>query len=158
MNHLKRLIDHLAWADRLVLDALKRARDLDPAVVALYSHVLAAEHVWYVRLVGAEQRIPVWPSLSLEECERLAAETARQLGGYVASLAPADGSRAITYKNSAGAQFTSTVEDILLHVALHGAYHRGQITTALRSAGAIPNPTDFIAYLRGVPAARANVG
>jgi uncharacterized damage-inducible protein DinB len=38
-------------------------------------------------------------------------------------------------------------------VALHGAYHRGQIAAALRGAGAVPEPTDFIAFARGSAAA-----
>jgi uncharacterized damage-inducible protein DinB len=71
----------------------------------------------------------------------------------VGEVGPADLARPVTYKNSAGAQFTSLVEDILLHVCLHGAYHRGQITTALRTSGSIPNPTDYIAFIRGAPTA-----
>ena len=43
--------------------------------------------------------------------------------------------------------------DILLHVCLHGAYHRGQVAVSMRSGGAEPAPTDFIAMRRGVPAA-----
>jgi len=49
--------------------------------------------------------------------------------------------------------FRSRVEDILLHVVLHGCYHRGQVAIALREAGAEPSATDFIAFVRGVPAA-----
>jgi uncharacterized damage-inducible protein DinB len=45
------------------------------------------------------------------------------------------------------------VEDILLHTCLHGAYHRGQIARDLRQAGDPPEPTDYIAFIRGSPAA-----
>jgi uncharacterized damage-inducible protein DinB len=153
VNHLNRLIGHLVWADRLVLDALKRAKSVDPKTVNLYAHLLAAEHVWFTRLVNAAATVLVWPTLTVEECERLAAANAEQLSRYVDQLKPADLARGITYKNSAGAQFTSLVEDILLHVALHGAYHRGQITSALRAGGSIPNPTDYIAFIRGAATA-----
>ena len=153
MNYVKRLIAHMAWADRLVQDALKRTPSIDRKVIDLYAHLLAAEHVWYSRLVGVTPRFAVWPSLTIEECERLGAETAEQLAAYLSGLEPGDLERGVTYKNSAGAQFTSTIEDILLQLCLHGAYHRGQITSALRGAGAIPNPTDYIAIIRGAPAA-----
>jgi uncharacterized damage-inducible protein DinB len=143
----------MAWADRMMLDALRRAPAVDPAVVNLYAHLLAAEHVWLARLEGRAPTMIVWPTLSLEQCEQLSAENARDLGRYVEALTPGDDARPVKYKNSAGAEFTSTVEDILLQIALHGSYHRGQITTALRTAGAIPNPTDYIAFTRGVPAA-----
>jgi len=59
----------------------------------------------------------------------------------------------IAYRNSAGDAFQSTVEEILHHVFLHGAYHRGQVAMWLRSAGAEPAPTDYIAFARGAPAA-----
>ena len=36
---------------------------------------------------------------------------------------------------------------------LHGAYHRGQIALLLREGGAEPAPTDYIAFVRGAPAA-----
>jgi uncharacterized damage-inducible protein DinB len=71
----------------------------------------------------------------------------------VAGLTPDAAARRVTYRNSAGREFASPVEDILLHVALHGAYHRGQIAAALRGAGAVPEPTDFIAFARGSAAA-----
>jgi uncharacterized damage-inducible protein DinB len=38
-------------------------------------------------------------------------------------------------------------------VALHGAYHRGQIAQLLRQNGAQPAATDYIGFVRGVPAA-----
>jgi uncharacterized damage-inducible protein DinB len=42
---------------------------------------------------------------------------------------------------------------MLTHVAMHGSYHRGQIAAALRAGGDIPSPTDYIAFVRGAPAA-----
>jgi uncharacterized damage-inducible protein DinB len=59
----------------------------------------------------------------------------------------------VTYVNSAGREFDTVVGDILLHVALHGQYHRGKVTLMLRQAGLTPAPTDFIAFVRGAPAA-----
>ena len=61
--------------------------------------------------------------------------------------------REVAYSNSAGVAFHSTVEDILLQVAMHGSYHRGQIALLLRQEGAEPAATDFIGFARGVPAA-----
>jgi uncharacterized damage-inducible protein DinB len=143
----------MIWADRLVLAALKRAKAVDPRTVNLYAHLVAAEHVWLGRLENRPASVPVWPTLTVDQCEQLATETAAGLTRYVDGLSPADVAREVHYKNSAGAEFTSLVEDILLHVALHGSYHRGQITTDLRAAGSIPNPTDYIAFIRGAPAA-----
>jgi uncharacterized damage-inducible protein DinB len=59
----------------------------------------------------------------------------------------------ITYRTSAGDQFTTSLRDILIHVALHGTYHRGQIAAAVRAGGDTPASTDYIHFVRGAPAA-----
>ena len=153
MNHLRRLIAHLGWADAMVLESLRRASPLDAKAFEIYRHVLGTEDVWLARLKGEKPSLAVWPELSLDECEAAAKANLSGLVQYFAGLAPADLPREVTYVNSAGRQFTSSVEDILLHVCMHGAYHRGQVSLALRSSGAEPAPTDYIAFARGSPAA-----
>lgn len=153
MEHLARLIAHLAWADDRVLAALRSATAPDPSCLELLAHVLATEHVYLARLQGEVPHHPVWPSLSIEECAALVRANQQRLTTYVAGLTAADLTRGVTYRNSAGRQFTSSVEDMLFHVCLHGAYHRGQIAWALRRAGGVPMPTDYIAFVRGAPAA-----
>jgi uncharacterized damage-inducible protein DinB len=157
MQHLNRLIAHLAWADDRVLAALRSATTPDPTCLELFAHVLAAEHVWLARLRGDTPRHPVWPALSLEQCAALVQSNQRELQTFVTGLGPEDLGRPITYVNSAGRQFTSRVDDILLHVCLHGTYHRGQIAWELRRSGGVPMPTDYIAYVRGAPAATRDV-
>ncbi|MGH7591144.1 MAG: DinB family protein [Gemmatimonadales bacterium] len=153
MTHLSRLIAHLEWADGRTLKALRAASALDPATLELYAHILGAEATWLARLDSRAPAVAVWPSLTLDQCEALAAENARGFKAYLERPSAPDLTHGITYRNSAGDEFTSTVEDILLHVAMHGAYHRGQVARALRQAGAVPEPTDYIAFTRGAAAA-----
>lgn len=152
-SYLPRLIAHLAWADDRVLAALRSATNPDPSCRELFAHLLAAEHVWLARLKGETPTHAVWPDLSLEQCAALVQTNQRALASYVAALTPDRLLQGVTYVNSAGRQFTSSSEDILLHVALHGAYHRGQIAWALRRGGSVPIATDYIAFVRGAPAA-----
>jgi uncharacterized damage-inducible protein DinB len=152
-HHFTKLYEHLAWADARVLQSLRGAhavlkRDLD-----LYSHILGSEHVWLSRIKGTPPRVAVWPSLTLDEAERLAGENSAAFNKVVSELTEEGRETPITYRNSAGDQFTSTLEDILTHVSLHGAYHRGQIAASIRAAGDVPSPTDYIAFARGAPAA-----
>jgi len=153
MSPMDRLVAHLGWADALVLESLRRATPLDARAFEIYRHVLGAEDVWLARLKGEKPALAVWPELTLDACASAAKRNLEGLRAYVAALAPGDLTRGVTYVNSAGRQFTSSVEDILLHVFLHGAYHRGQVALALRSSGAEPAPTDYIAFARGAPAA-----
>ncbi len=53
----------------------------------------------------------------------------------------------LRYSNSQGEEFENTIEQILLHVANHGTYHRGQIAWIMRERDLEPIPTDFI-FLR----------
>jgi len=158
VHHLSKLVSHLAWADDRVLAALRSATTPDPACLELFAHVLAAEHVWLARLNGATPHHPVWPALTLEQCAGLVQANQRDLAAYVTTLTPARLAMGIDYTNSAGQAFTSSVEDILLHVCLHGCYHRGQIAWAQRHGGGVPMPTDYIAFVRGAPAATRDAG
>ena len=110
-------------------------------------HIIAAELLWLARMKGARSRLPVWPDLSLEECEARLPELSRSLAGTL--TAEAEGlARPVAYANSKGETWTSTVEEILTHVVIHSAYHRGQIASDLRSAGQEPAYTDYIHAVR----------
>ncbi|HEX2692998.1 MAG TPA: DinB family protein [Gemmatimonadaceae bacterium] len=152
-DHLTKVFQHLEWADGRVLESLRDAHTVLKKDLDLYSHILGSEHVWLCRIAGAQARVAIWPTLTLDECEKLAAENAAAYQKLASELTPESRARRITYRNSAGDQFTSTLEDILTHVSLHGAYHRGQIAASLRSSGDVPIPTDYIAFVRGAPAA-----
>jgi uncharacterized damage-inducible protein DinB len=152
-DHFTRLYEHLEWADTRVLASLRSAQNPRKRDLELYSHILGAEHVWLSRVNGTTPRVAVWPALSLDECESLGKENVSAFNALVSRLTPELLRKPITYRNSAGDQFTSTIEDILTHVAMHGAYHRGQVAASLRGGGDTPSPTDYIAFTRGAPTA-----
>lgn len=152
MNHLRLLVDHMAWADERVLVSLGQP-GVPQRALDLYAHVLGAEHVWLARLEQRPRTVAVWPVMSLNECAQLAAENTRAFRAYVERLTSGDLRRIVHYRNSAGDEFDNAVEDILVHVAMHGSYHRGQVSLLVRDAGAEPQPTDYIAFIRGRPAA-----
>ncbi len=146
---------HLSWADARALAGLRQAPGDEPRARELLAHVIGAEGVWLARVEGREPELPVWPALTLDEIE---AAAHRVHAGYRALLTrverdPAELTRMVHYRNSAGLEFDSSVGDILRHVALHGAYHRGQIALLARLSGFAPQPTDYIAWSRGAPAA-----
>ncbi len=152
-DHFRKLYQHLAWADERVLQSLRAAHSVLKRDLDLYAHILGSEHNWLSRIRGSAPKHAIWPTLTLEECERVGKENVSAFNGLLSSLTPELLQKPITYRNSAGDQFTSTLEDILTHVSLHGAYHRGQIAASIRAAGDAPNPTDYIAFARGAPAA-----
>ena len=150
---LHSLFAHVAWANARVLEALRISPGNDRQALDFFAHILAAEHVWLARVEGRSPKVAVWPALSLEECTALSHENAREYARLLERESDESLERDIAYTNSAGAAFTSRLIDILAHVALHSAYHRGQVALMIRRGDGTPAPTDFIAFVRGVPAA-----
>jgi uncharacterized damage-inducible protein DinB len=145
-EHLGRLFAYDDWANREVLTHLKKTGAPPARPVHLMAHIFAAERLWLERLQSQEQSLPVWPDFSLEQCERQAAELPRLWKDYLAQDAAL--ARPVVYQNSKGESWTSRPEDVLLHVVMHSAYHRGQIATDMRAAGCTPAYTDFIHAVR----------
>ena len=146
LDLVARLFAHLDWADGRALDALRTAPDAD--AVRRFAHVLGAEEVWLARLEGRAAAQPVWPELDLDGCAALAEGNRARWAAYLAALTPEILARELDYRMTNGTSSRSRVSDILLHVALHGQYHRGQIALLVRAAGGEPRGTDFITFAR----------
>ena len=152
-DYLRRQFAYDEWANREVLTAIRAAGGANPSSanhrsLQLMSHILAAERVWLERLKRQPQSVPVWPEPDLAQCEAEAAA----LGGlwleFLDLITAGDVSQSISYKNSKGEAWTSTIVDVLTHVVMHSAYHRGQIASHMRASGQTPAYTDFIHGVR----------
>jgi uncharacterized damage-inducible protein DinB len=137
-----------AWANREVLDSFRVAGNPPARSLKLMSHILATEYVWFARLNGEKPLLPVWPELSLEECRQYALELPKTWSAYLDRFRENELAEKITYQNSKGESWMNTVQDILMHVIMHSAYHRGQIASDMRAAGHTPAYTDFIHAMR----------
>ncbi len=147
IESLRRLVEHLAWANERVLEAVARTDDAQG--LHLLSHLLASEVVWFARIeTGQSEHLKIWPSLSAAQCAELSRENVRAYRKIVGGLTPEALEREIVYRNSKGTEYRTALADILLHVALHGTYHRGQIALRTRDAGHSPVNTDYITFVR----------
>lgn len=153
IDQLRRMFAHMRWADERALEALRGAPRAPEKALTVYAHVLGAENVWMARLRQQPESVAVWPKLDLDQCAALAAENADAYDAFLSELSENDLERLVAYRNSKGEPFETRIDDILIHVALHGSYHRGQVAMMVRESGAEPLPTDYIAFVRGVPAA-----
>jgi uncharacterized damage-inducible protein DinB len=152
MNELLlRLIAHMRWADRLVADALESDGPADGDAVRLFGHIASVEQLWYSRILGQPAAHVVWPHLSPSESRSVAAAHADLFEQLVRDADAALLARPIAYRNSAGHAYESPVSEIVIHTAMHGEHHRGQIARRLRAAGREPPYTDYIQYSRRDP-------
>ena len=147
LTRIRRLLEHDGWANTEALAAL-RAGPAPEKARAWMAHIIGAERVWLARIREEPAAMPVWPDLDLDRC---AAELPELQGDWMRLLESLDDDglrEGVGYRNSKGEFWTSTVADILTHVALHASYHRGQIAAAIREAGGTPAYTDYVHAVR----------
>jgi uncharacterized damage-inducible protein DinB len=132
-----------------VISAISATSEVGSDALKLLAHLLLAEKIWLLRLKGIDTtEMNVFSELTLSSCEELAEENHIGYTEFISSLSEEVLDRVVTYKNLSGKEFRTPLKEILLHVALHGTYHRGQIASALRGAGHTPVNTDFITFVR----------
>lgn len=158
MTDWKRLFAYDDWANRQTVASLRAAASagatggVPEKARKRLSHLLGAGWLWLSRLESAASpppaEWPVWPDLPLEDAALGIEELARTWDAFVSSLDEAGLARTITYTNSKGEAWSSRVSEVLMHVVLHGGYHRGQIASDLREAGFEPAYTDYIEAAR----------
>ena len=142
IRQLGRLLRYDAWANSATLEALRKAK---PPARSLrwMAHIVGAECLWLARLRREPAPLAVWPEIGLDACGQRLTELSRRWPEYLDAHRNSIDER-VSYTNSQGEAWTNTVEQILTHVTIHSAYHRGQIASDLRAAGIKPAYTDYI--------------
>ena len=141
MTSLKQLFDYDDWANREEVRHLRSVASPPPRAIKILAHIIGTEWLWLGRL-RREKPAVVWPDLTLDQI-------ARQIGRLHDEWPREfDRTDVVEYVNSKGERWTSGAQDILMHVVIHGAYHRGQIATLVRQSGESPAYTDYIHCVR----------
>jgi len=116
------------------------------SVQSTLAHLYGADWVWLERWNGrSPASLP-----AAQEAADFAALRSKWEGVleahrvFVESLPPARLNEPLSYVNFAGKNLTYPLGEVLVHVANHGTYHRGQIATLLRQLGKTPVSTDYL--------------
>ena len=148
-GYLLNLLKYNFSENRKIFQEIIKQKSVSEKALKYFCHLLAAEKIWMKRLeVKAWAGIEVWPVLSPVEVEMLINENETDFTKYVLELKPEALKSSIPYKNVKGVEYNNSVEDILMHVVIHSAYHRAQFATVIREDGLEPVNTDYIAYKR----------
>ena len=149
MRTICRMMDHLYWANKELLAGLRELPNESGEIGRLFRHILIAEQVWVTRLEGeSSAHLTLWEESDLASLEQLVRDNELRYQRYIGGLTEMDLDRMLNYASQSGAKFSSSIRDILIHVALHGQYHRGQINNALRRQGGNPVSLDHILFAR----------
>jgi len=116
-----------------------------PSVRDTLVHIASATKAWHDRfhgnspprlLTGADV-----PGID-EAIERLLAAD-EALRGFVLATAAQDRGKILAYRNLKGETKKVPYWAVFRHAVNHASYHRGQISTMIRSMGKDPRPTDL---------------
>ena len=142
-GQLERLLRYDVWANGETLESI-RPPPAPSKSLTWMAHIVGSECLWLARLRNETSPLAVWPDLTVDQCAERLAELGEAWERYVRELSSPELEASVTYTNSKGERWSSTVEEILTHVTIHSAYHRGQIASDVRASGGIPAYTDYI--------------
>lgn len=149
------LIEVKRWADRGLYDLVGRnlerltGEDVSLALRIL-DHIHAVDRIFQHHLEGSPHAFRAPRSEQIPEFRTLA-DSAREVGdwyaSYVGGLAASDFEQAVDFVFTSGKQARMRRGEIILHVCLHGTYHRGNAGALLQMRGIMPSRdsiTDFL--------------
>ena len=164
-HHLLKLMRYSAWANALLCrslstldeDLLARPRPGRPAgVLGVLGHIYVVAQIWKGHLTDQAHG---FTSRNLETTPPLADLRDKQSTldrwyiEFAADLSPSRSCVPIDFRFVDGGAGRMTAEEMLLHVANHGTYHRGYIADMLYEAGLKPPTMDLPVFIRDEMAA-----
>ena len=144
-SYFQKLFEHEHWANIKVLETFLEARQAPDRAHEIISHMAAAQKIWIERMSGTSSDTKVW-ALYAKEAIRGLFDTNYQALQEI--LQRQDFDRLVSYTNSRGEHHSSSLSDILTHLALHASYHRGQIILLIKGQVEKLPATDYIFYYR----------
>lgn len=137
------------WANEQIINALQSMQEIPDKALQIVSHILASQDVWFERIQGTHDwNISFWDTYSIAECMVLSKQSTQNWLRLFRNIKEKDFDKIITYKNSKGNKYETSLIQIITHVINHSTYHRGQINILLRQHNIEPVPTDYIFYTR----------
>ena len=152
MDSLKsfhKLFEYDHWANQAALASLSSLAGAAEKPLKVFAHVLGANRVWRARFDDPQPpSVQPWPSLSPDELLPAMEEIHQRWVALLDGFADQKLDDNLVYRTTQGVPFETPIRDVLTHVLMHGAYHRGQVAAAVREAGGKPAMTDYVYYLR----------
>lgn len=130
-------------ADGKIIEIFKH-HDVSEKAIALFNHVLNAQHIWASRILGVSPKHQVWEIFTVDLFEKISKDNFDLIARILKDFSL---ETEISYTNSKGS-YKGVVQDILFHVVNHSTYHRAQIISMFKLEGIEPPVTDYIILQR----------
>lgn len=139
------LFEHEYWANLKILESLISVKEPPKRAIEIFSHSIAAQRIWLDRINANETDLKVWEVFETDIMLELLEINHTDINKIIDNQ---DINQLVAYQNSKGEYFTNTISQILTHLSLHAAYHRGQIVLHLKNQVSTLPITDYIFYYR----------
>jgi len=136
------------WANELYLETFSNNVSTPDNCLKMMSHIIGAEVIWLQRINAQAITLSAFEPKTAEVLIAMNTDLTEKWMRKIAEIREKSNPMNINYKNLEGVDFSSTFEDILIHICNHGTYHRAQIAQELKMAGIKPPSTDFIIFSR----------
>lgn len=166
LDLLQDLYRHQHWADAQVWSAVHHfpAAHEDADLRARLMHLHGVQQLWLARweaslgrvhegepphgarspqLLPRTEDFPDWETL-----RHFAHRCHEGLDAFLTELRGRDLPREVVYKSLHGEPFTGLLGDLMLHLPMHSAHHRGQIALSLHRLGIAPPDLDLVTWQR----------
>ena len=158
-EEMRLLYDYNAWANHRAMEAashltgeqfVKPMGSSFSSVRDTLAHIYGAEWVWLERFQGrSPASLPDTTQFQdVASLRRTWEEHETRLLRFVRGLTQTDLDRVMEYKTLKFGVYRNPLWQSMQHLANHGTYHRGQVTTMLRQLGAQPILTDLMHFYR----------
>jgi len=145
----RKLFEYDYWANSEALASLKTVPGGSEKARKALCHIIGGQRIWMSRFMNpAPPTAQPWPDLTLEECSSALEDLRQQWRELLDGLSPEKLASDLTYLSLKGTENKTPIQDVLLHLFLHSAHHRGQVAAAVREANGKPATTDYAVYLR----------
>ena len=149
LDSFRRLFDYDYWGTQAALQSLETVSGSAERALKVAGHIIGSQRVWLARLENPESTPGTpWPVVSLDEARAAVEDLHRRWTTFLSNLAAEKLEGDWVYRNTKGVEFRTPLRDVLMHLVIHSAYHRGQIAAAVRDAGGTPAATDYVVYVR----------
>ncbi len=158
MTTLTELLAYDRWANHKILDAvtaLDTVQFTKPMSGSFGSvrdtlvHLAWAEWIWTKRWQGTspQERADPRDFPTAESIAKYMQETEAAQAEIFKGREPDIRGVRIRYTNLKKEVYEYSFEEMVHHLTMHSAYHRGQLATLLRQLGEVPPTTDYLVFI-----------
>jgi len=158
LTSLLQEVEYDRWANHRILDAAAQldaeqfTRDMGSSFASIRDtlvHMIWAEWLWLERWQGHSPKEHLNPldfpaQVSVREYWM---EIEAGQDQFLGTLREGSEQRRVRYTNFEGVEWEYSLGQMVHHLVIHSAYHRGQVTTMLRQLGVASPQTDYLVYV-----------